>query len=156
MNVAWYFLTIEDDAPTLYRCSPTGFESVPLRPPRLIPDDPDVEAHTTQAAVPQSHSPYAPGSAGKLTERARPRATRAVDDDPMNAAGAKESYLRHLGHAVTEAIAPQPAPLYVVAEEEHAALFEIVGKTEVRGFLYTPQESPSVLWSETRQLEIAA
>ncbi len=150
-TAAWYFLQLEDDDETLYRCNPTGFESVPLRP--LDMDTrPESATPAVQAAVSRSHSPYAPGSAGKMADDAQPRATKVVDD-PMTTDDPTERYLRQLSHSVQEAVAEKPAPLYIVADARIASMFEVVAKSDVRGVLHTPHESPSALWSETRQRE---
>jgi hypothetical protein len=154
MNTAWYFLQLEDDDETLYRCSPTGFQTVPLRP--LDMDKrPDDLAAPVQAATPESHIPQAPGTAGTQSTGDRPRATRVVDDAQM-AGDPTGRYLRQLSQSVREAIAVEPAPLYVVAEQRLAALYEMIGRNEIEGILHRPTESPSALWAETRALAAQA
>ena len=155
MNTAWYVLRITDSDETLMRCSPTGYETVPIRTPGFIGDEPTVERAAIPAGTPAEHSPLEPSNAGKMQMGETPEATEvthdlATEDDPTS------RYLRSIGECVEEAIDPDPAPLYVVMDEDRAALFETLAGTEVREFLYDPHMSLSSLWSETKEKEIAA
>lgn len=155
MNTAWYVLRITDSDETLMRCSPTGYETVPIRPAGPVSDDPEVEAATIPADTPSEHSPVVPVDVGAMQTGDTPRATDVThdlqtEDDPTS------RYLRWIGSSVEEAIEPDPAPLYVVMDQDRAALFETLSGADVRDFLYDPQMSLSTLWSETRAKEVAA
>lgn len=124
MAKEWFVLALADTGADLLRCTPKGFESLPMNAEAMGSHGTQLDNEVAESVTTEGGR-YVPTDSGHQTSDAVPRATFTNNDVAMRGADT-EQYLTSVSQAVRQHMEARSGPLFVTMDPSRWALFQTV------------------------------